>query len=186
VQQRAGTLAARGVSVSVTYGAACRRWSTEVTAKAWAALRTQGDSGGAVGSLTGGLIPDGLVLERLPQGRAGAQLHAALWGDVPVDDDDLAEAIYALEVEDTRKASEPLRSKVDQLTVACEQLHAARAVLWVVRTREVATRLRDLGVDDPRRPSQILVPARDVGLGGEDVGAVRRPWYLTAVPSDRV
>jgi hypothetical protein len=184
VTARAGALAARGITVKVTYGAACRRWSAEVTARAWAALRTQGDTGGAIGSLTGGLIPDGIVVERLPQGEPGTSLHTALWGSAPVDDDDLAESSYAVEVEDSRKAGDPLRSKVDQLTVACEQLHAARAVLWVVRTREVANRLRDLGVDDPRRPSQLLVPGRDVGLGGEDVGLVRRPWYLTRVPAD--
>jgi hypothetical protein len=82
------------------------------------------------------------------------------------------------------KASDPLRAKVDRCQAACERLHAARAVLWVVRTRSVADRLRDLGVDDPRRPSQILVPARDVGFSGEDVGPVRRPWWVTRVPAD--
>jgi hypothetical protein len=82
------------------------------------------------------------------------------------------------------KASDPLRSKVDRNQAACEQLHAARAVLWVVNTRAAADRLRDLGVDDPRRPSQILVPARDVGISGEDLGPVRRPWWVTRVPAD--
>jgi hypothetical protein len=61
VHARAGTLGSRGISVKGTYGAACRRWSAEVTARAWAALRTQGDTGGAIGGLTGGLIPDGIT-----------------------------------------------------------------------------------------------------------------------------
>lgn len=184
LRQRSATLAAHGVSVRSTQGAACRRWSTEVTARAWAALRTSGDSDGALGSLTGGLIPDGLVVESFPLGQAGAALHARLRGGGPVDDDDLAETTYTLEVEQSQKAETPLRSKVDRCQAACERLHSARAVLWVVRTRAVADRLRDLGVDDPRRPSQILVPARDVGLSGEDLGPVQRPWWVTRVPAD--
>lgn len=185
LQQRAGALATLGITVRTTQGSACRRWSAEVTARAWAALRTTGDADGALGSLTGGLIPDGLVMESFPLGEAGAALHARLRGGAPVDDDDLAETTYTLEVETSVKASDPLRSKVDRNRAACEQLHAARAVLWVVNTRAVADRLRDLGVDDPRRPSQILVPARDVGLSGEDLGPVRRPWWVTRVPADR-
>ena len=87
-------------------------------------------------------------------------------------------------MESTIKASAPLRQKVEALEAVCEQLHAARAVLWVVKSRDVARRLRDLGVDDVRRPSQILVPARDVGLDGEDLGPVRRPWWAVGVPPD--
>lgn len=184
IQQRAGTLAGHGISVRTTQGAACRRWSVEVTARAWAALRTTGDGDGAIGSLTGGLVPDGLVVESFPLGQAGAALHARLRGGDPVDDDDLAETTYTLEVESTAKASDPLRAKVERNQAACERLHAARAVLWVVHSRAVADRLRDLGVDDPRRPSQILVPARDVGLPGQDLGPVRRPWWVTRVPAD--
>ena len=184
IQQRTATLAAHGISVRATQGAACRRWSTEVTARAWAALRTTADGDGAIGSLTGGLIPDGLVMQSVELGQAGAALYAQLCGGAPADDDDLAETTYTLEVEQTSKASDPLRAKVDRCQAACESLHAARAVLWVVRSRAVADRLRDLGVDDPRRPSQLLVPARDVGLDGEDLGPVRRPWWLTQVPPD--
>ncbi|MCZ2826054.1 MULTISPECIES: hypothetical protein [unclassified Modestobacter] len=184
LQQRAATLGGHGITVRATQGAACRRWSAEVTARAWAALRTTGDADGAIGSLTGGLLPDGLIMESFPLGKAGAALHARLRGGTPVDDDDLAETTYTLEVESSSKGSSPLRSKVDRNQAACEQLHAARAVLWVVNTRAVADRLRDLGVDDPRRPSQILVPARDVGLDGEDLGPVRRPWWVTRVPPD--
>ncbi|MGY2083919.1 hypothetical protein [Blastococcus sp. SYSU DS0539] len=184
LQRRAATLGGHGITVRSTQGAACRRWSAEVTARAWAALRTSGDADGAIGSLTGGLIPDGLVVQSFPLGPHGAALHARLCGGAPADDDDLAETTYTLEVEESGKHTPVLRHKLDRCQAACEQLHAARAVLWVVRTRAIADRLRDLGVDDPRRPSQILVPARDVGLDGEDLGPVRRPWWVTQVPAD--
>lgn len=184
LQGRAGALAVHGISVRSTQGAACRRWSTEVTARAWAALRTSGDSEGSVGGLTGGLVPDGLILQSFPLGPAGAELYARLCGVAAAGDDELAESTYTLEVEVSAKSGDPMRSKLDRATAVCEQLHAAQAVLWVVRSRALADRLRDLGVDDPRRPSQILVPARDVGLVGEDVGPVRRPWWVTRVPAD--
>lgn len=184
LQARSETLASQGISIRCTYGASCRRWSGEVTARAWAALRTKGDADGAIGSCTGGVIPDALLYEALPQGVAGRQLHARLRGPDEPDDDDLAESTYAVEFEDTRKAEEGLRSKVLRLEAVSDQLHAARAVLWVVRTREVADRLRDLGVDGDRRPTQVLVPARAVGLDGEDLGPIRRPWWVTRVPPD--
>jgi len=185
LQARSGTLASQGISIRCTYGASCRRWSGEVTARAWAALRTKGDADGAIGSCTGGVIPDALLYEALPQGVTGRELHARLRGPDDPDDDDLAESTYAVEFEDTRKAEEGLRSKVLRLEAVSDQLHAARAVLWVVRTREVADRLRDLGVDGDRRPTQVLVPARAVGLDGEDLGPIRRPWWVTRVPPDR-
>jgi hypothetical protein len=184
LDQRAASLAAQGIGVRCVHGAACRRWSADLTASAWGALRVSADSDGLLGSLTGGLIPDALVIERFPSGDLGRQLHHRLRGSKPASDDDLAETTYAVEIEDSRKAAEPLRGKVDRLEAACERLQAAHAVLWIVRTREVADRLRDLGVDSDRRPTQLLVAGRDVGLGGDDVGGVRRPWYMTRVPPD--
>lgn len=183
--QRSRTLATQGVTVRCTYGGSCRRWSAEVAARAWAALRTTSDGNGAIGSCTGGnVIPDGLVTVGLPSGPTGEALYARLIGG-SADADDLAETTYALEVERSAKALSPLRQKVEALGAVCEQLHAARAVLWVVGSRDVARRLRDLGVPDERRPSQLLVPARDVGLEGERLDPVRRPWWVTAVPADQ-
>ena len=181
---RTQTLAGHGITVRCTYGGSCRRWSAEVTARAWAALRTHGDSDGAVGSCTGGVVPDGLLLLSVPQGPAGEALHARLIGGPPADADDLAETTYLVEAESSLKANAPLRGKVEQLSAACETLGAARGVLWIVRTRDVARRLRDLGVDDVRRPAHILVPARDLGMDGEDIGPVRRPWWALSVPPD--
>ncbi|NHC44625.1 hypothetical protein [Motilibacter aurantiacus] len=180
-QQR---LLAHGIRMTVTWGAACRRWSNEVQARAWGTLRLATDREGAVGSLTGGLIPDGLILQHLPTNEQGEALYAQLHGERPGDPDDLAESTFALEIEDNRKSSSGLRHKVDRWEAATLQLHAAKAVLWVVKTREVARRLRDLGVDSTRRPTQLLVPATALGLPGEDLGHIERPWWPLQVPPD--
>lgn len=90
-----------------------------------------------------------------------------------------------MEVEDTRKSSDPLRSKTFAAAEAVGTLRVAQAVVWVVRSREVADRLRDLGVDDrARQARQYLVPARALGLGGEDIGPIQRPWWPTRVQPD--
>ena len=57
-------------------------------------------------------------------------------------------------------------------TALVERLNAARAVLWVVRSREVKDRLVDLGVGNLRRTGQFIVPARLVGLKGDDLEIV--------------
>jgi len=178
-------LAAYGVSVRATWGPSCRRWSEEVSARAWARLRTAADGSGTVGALTGGLIPDALLVEGW-SGPQAAAFYQQAWGVAPESQDDLTEVVVAVEVEDSRKAADPLRSKVDRWDAALGDLAAARAVLWVVRTREVADRLRGLGVDDPqRRPWQVLVPGPAVGLGGEDIGPVQRTWWPQLVPAQQ-
>jgi hypothetical protein len=172
----------RGVFVRITWGASCRRWSEEVVARAWGRLRSLGDTEGAVGSLTGGLVPDALLVERWT-GQGALELHAGAWGQsvTAVQPEDLAETTVAVEVEDTRKSAEPLRYKVSRWHEATETLGAARAVVWLVRTREVADRLRDLGVDTEHRPTQLLVPATVFGLDGEALGPVQRPWWAWRV-----
>jgi len=181
---RQQTLARTGVRASVVSGAAVRRFSEEVSSRAWAALKSDADGEGAIGLLTGGWIPDALCLTRWPATPEGRALYRRCWGQ-DGSDEDLAESIAAVEVEDTRKSADPLRSKTTAAAVAVSSLRVAQAVVWVVRTREVADRLRDLGVDDvARQPSQYLVDARTVGLTGEDIGAIVRPWWPTAVPPD--
>jgi hypothetical protein len=180
--ERSETLAAYGITARVTYGSSVRRFSDEIVARAWARLRSYPDPEGAVGSLTGGLLPDGLLIESW-RGPNAAETYRAAWGlHDEAHEDDLAETTTLIEVEDSRKSSEPLRSKVDRLTAVTDTLQAARAVVWIVRTREVADRLRDLGVDDPsRRPNHLLVDARVVGLGGEDIGSIRKTWWPIAL-----
>lgn len=81
-------------------------------------------------------------------------------------------------------ADEPLRHRIGKWDASIGTLRAARAVLWVVRTRAVADRLAALGVGDPtRRLGQLLVPAAALDLGGDALD-VTYPWWVTTVPPD--
>jgi len=61
------TLNPHGVELSVTWGPSCQAFSRRTEALAWARLKTQADQTGDVGVLTGGLIPDALLIERRPR-----------------------------------------------------------------------------------------------------------------------
>lgn len=136
------------MNAHIVSGAAIRRFSEEVTSRAWAGLKATADGDGSVGLLTGGWHPDALCVTRWPLTEAGRALYRQCWNAPNPSDDDLAESLAALEVEDTRKSGEPLRSKTAAAAQAVGALRVAHAVVWVVRTREVADRLRDLGIDD--------------------------------------
>lgn len=178
-------MAAVGLRAEVVHGAAVRRFSEEVKARAWAGLRAFPDASGALGLMTGGWLPDALLVTRYPMTPDGRALYQRLWGFEPTTDDDLAEAVTGLEAEDQRKANEPLRSKVSTAAEAIASLSVVQSVVWCCRSRDVADRLRDLGVDDPSRQArQFLVPASALGMNGEDIGPVRRPWWPIAVPED--
>jgi hypothetical protein len=169
-----------GVDVQLAGRHSCKVLSDEIVARAWAHLqRRVGDSDGAVGSLVGGQIPDGVLTERWT-GDEATQRYAWAWGMrmEEVTASDLAETLTVIEVELSRKGVEPLRSKVDRWGAVLEQLGAARAVVWFVERRAIADRLRDLGVGDPkRRPGQYLVASSTLGMGGEDLGDVGATWW---------
>ena len=164
-----------GADVTMTWGPSCRRFSEEVVARAWARLRMMNDQSGALGSLTGGLIPDALIVERWTD----ANNYTQAWGKQPAGADDLAETLVAVEYEHSGKSDEPLRAKVERWDAASEQLGACAAVIWFVNSASVADRLIALGVGDPlRRARQLLVPAAAVGLGsGTSVEASRPEWW---------
>lgn len=164
-----------GVCVEVSTGRACRDFSAEVTARAWSRLRTNADADGSVGSLTGGLLPDALLVESWT-GDSAASLWAQAWGSEP-DRDDLSETTVLLEVETTDKR-ERLRSKVDRLSAVVTDLRLAQAVVWVVGSVQVRDRLESLGVGDrSRRPEHYLVPAHALGLPGDSFPTPGLPWW---------
>ncbi len=152
------------VDVSAVTGEPCRVFSDQVKALAWARIQGVGDTTGGAGSLTGGLVPDALIVERF----ANSETFVSAWGYDPATHDDIAEQTLALEVEDTRKASEPLRWKVERWEAATE-LKAVIKVVWVVRTATVRDRLFALGVGTTRRPEQLLVPGARIGLPGSEL-----------------
>lgn len=172
-----------GASVHLATGKACRDFSAEVSARAWARLRFSADTDGALGSLTGGLLPDGLIVERWSGALAAANYANAWKVDLgQVERADLAETVTLLEVETTDKR-ERLRGKVERLTAVVEDLHLARAVVWVVSSVQVRDRLLDLGLGDERTSGvHYLVPAHALGLPGEPFPVPLRSWWPLLLP----
>lgn len=184
---RAARLGSENISVRVLTGAACRRWSEEVKARAWSLISSHAgaiDTDGAVGTLTGGYIPDALIIERW-MGAHAEEWHSSAWPGSTPSPDDLAETTVAVEVEDTRKSGEALRSKVERADALINRLHLCRSVLWLVKSRDVRDRLADLGVGtEHRRPGQLLVAASALGLSGDELSPVGSAWWpLRLVPT---
>jgi hypothetical protein len=178
--QRSDAQETIGAEILLAGRSTCKGLSDEIVARAWAHIqRRVGDSGGAVGSLVGGQLADGVLIERWTGERAAANFAQA-WGvsESEVTPEDLAETLTVVEIELSRKGVEPLRSKVDRWGAVVEQLGAVRAVVWVVDKRAIADRLLDLGVGDQRRrPGQFLVSSALMGLGGEDLGPLGATWW---------
>ena len=177
------TLYPHGVELSVTWGPSCQAFSRRTEALAWARLKTQADQTGDVGVLTGGLIPDALLIERRPVNEIGSQMFESAWKRKPFDRDEIAETVVAVEVQNaTRQASDPLRSKVDAWSSAVENLKVASIVLWIVEPGACKV-LASLGVGDPvRRPGQIFISSGAAGLGGEDFAVPGPRWWVLDVP----
>lgn len=162
-----------GLTVGVATGGPCREFSERVKALAWTRIQGAGDTTGDAGSLTGGLVPDALLVERFPD----TATYVGAWGRDPVTAEDLAEQTVALECEFSAKADTPLRWKVERWRAALA-LGAAHAVVWVVRSQEVADRLQALGVGRPASDErQLLVPGHLVGLGGEPIDGLAPGWW---------
>lgn len=181
MKQRADAMAGVGITTNVLWGAPCRRFSEDVTARAWGRLRFSPDQSGAIGSLTGGLIPDAIVTERHS---SDANFRQAWPGREP-SVDDLAELVVAVEVQHSRLANDIYRSKVDRWAAAIEKVDAAAAVVWLVKGRSVADALVANGVTDPmRRPGQLLVPAHLLGFDGDPTVPLTGPiwWPLRLSP----
>ena len=183
IEPLAPTLNPHGVELSVTWGPSCQAFSRRTEALAWARLKTQADQTGDVGVLTGGLIPDALLIERRPVNEQGSQMFESAWNRKPFDRDEIAETVVAVEVQNaTRQASDPLRSKVDAWSSAVENLKVASIVLWVVEPNACKV-LASLGVGDPvRRPGQIFISSGAVGLGGELFAVPGPRWWVLDVP----
>jgi hypothetical protein len=134
------------------------------------------DSDGGVGILTGGLRPDALIVERwwLPEAWAGAYGR-------PADEmtaDDLAEQVWALEVETSTKSATLLRDKVARLDAARE-VRSIAGTIWVVRTVKVARVLAafQIGTETQARPGHFVLPATNVGLPGDLLAQNGPKWW---------
>jgi len=179
LQPLAPQLALEGVELSVTWGPSCRAFSERVISLAWARLKSLADPSGTIGLLTGGLIPDALLIERRTIDQTGEANYLKCWGNQANGLDELAETIVAIEVQNaTRQASDPLRSKVDAWSTAIEKLNVASSVLWIVEPGASKV-LTSLGVGDPsRRPGQLLISSGAVGLSGDNFLAPGPEWWV--------
>lgn len=178
----APTLAADGVELSVAWGPSCRAFSERIISISWARLKTVADPSGNIGLLTGGLIPDALLIERRPIDENGERHFQQSWDVPPRNIDELAETTIAVEYQTaTRQAGDPLLSKVNSWSAAIETLGAAHRVIWVVEPAACKV-LVSLGVgNELRRPGQILVPASAIGM---DIEAFETPgprWWVRDV-----
>ena len=173
------SLAEQGVSLSVTWGPSCRAFSERVMAMAWARLKTTSDVSGSLGILTGGLIPDALLVTRRPINSEGELHFQESWGIAPRNVDELAEELTVIEYQTaTRQAADPLLSKVNAWSAAIEILGVAQQVIWIVEPK-AAQVLASLGVGDPyRRPSQLLVPASSLGFKVEPFETPGPRWWV--------
>ena len=173
------SLEQQGISISLTWGPSCRAFSERVMAMAWARLKTTADASGSLGLLTGGLIPDALLVTRRPIDQAGNLHFQKSWGVAPRNVDELAEELTVIEYQTaTRQASDPLLSKVNAWTSAIEVLGVAQQVIWIVEPKAGQV-LASLGVGDPyRRPGQLLVPASSVGFKIEAFETPGPRWWI--------
>ncbi|TSA48894.1 MAG: hypothetical protein D4R50_00065 [Actinomycetales bacterium] len=180
------TLAADGVQLQVSWGPSCRAYSERVIAMAWAKLRISADTSGNLGILTGGQLPDFLVIENRTIDDKGAQHFLESWGVAAKNIDELAETTIACEIQlSERTQGGSLRPKVDAYSAAIEILGAAHRVVWIA-DRKVAKILISLGVNDEyRRPGQVLISAASIGMGNEDFETNSR-WWVLDVPRPEI
>lgn len=178
LESRAPAIAECGAELFLTWGPSCHAFSRTCESLAWARLKTHADPSGALGLLTGSLIPDALIIERWGIDQAGFQKFKKAWGIEPRSQNQLAENVCAVEVQNaTRQAGDPLLSKVNAWEMALT-LGVADSVLWIVEP-SASKVLASLGVgDSQRRPGQLLIPSAAVGLGGTRFSVQSPEWWV--------
>lgn len=158
--------------VGVATGEPVKAWAEQVKALAWSRIQGAGDTTGTYGTLTGGIYPDALLVERWRD----PSLYASAWGREPDAPEDAAEQLLGLEIELSAKRDEPLAWKVRRWA-SCLDLGAAAGVVWVVASQEVAENLAALGVGGQQHPRQFLVAAHALGLAGEPLPDLPLTWW---------
>ena len=174
-------LRSEGVELQLSWGPSCRAFSDRVVSLAWARLKTVADSSGSIGLLTGGLFPDAILTEYRTVDDLGAAHFTKSWGEPPKGLDDLAETTIAIEYQVATRTNggDPLRYKCDAWSAAINVLNAAHKVIWIVEPK-AAKILSSLGVGDIyRRPGHVMVPAFEVGFGGDHFEVSGQKWWLS-------
>jgi hypothetical protein len=167
----------------VTDPAAITSLSEGAKARAWARIqaRTTGDADGGVGILTGGLRPDALIVERWWVLEAWASAYKRSTDHMNADD--LAEQVWALEIETSTKSATLLRDKVARLDAA-QEVGSIAGTIWVVRTASVSRALQafQVGTETRPRPGHFVLPATTVGLPGDLLAQNGPKWWPFQFP----
>lgn len=164
----------------VTDPAAVAEISEAAKARAWARLRVEADADGAIGSLTSGMRPDALLIERW----WNPQTYASAYGKNPdaLDPEEAAEVIWAIEVEDSTKSSASLREKTLRHDAAA-RLGVVRGTIWITRSAATARALAAFGIgrNDMPREGHLAVRSWEIGLPGGEMVQQGGPrwWALT-------
>ena len=158
--------------------------SEAAKARAWARLRTAADSDGGIGSLTSGIRPDALIIERwwhLPT-------FASAYGLENPSAEEAAEVTWAIEIEDTTKGLAALREKIARHDAAAE-VGVLRGTIWITRTAATARALAAFGIGATSghpRAHHLAVRAYEVEIpGGEMVQPAGQRWWPLRLTAQR-
>ena len=169
----------RGILLTLDRGPGIRSVSEEMTQRAWALVRQGGSAANDAGILLTKPIPDALLVESWPDdpdvlAAREANLYPHLGCEAPSG----AEIAVAIEFQFADCGSLLLSQRARAHDVAMRLGGAWQAVLWVIDSQAVMTRLSRAGIlDSARHPGHYVVEARTVGLGDHTpLGVTNWAW----------
>ena len=169
----------KGILLTVDRGAGIRAVSEEMTQRAWALVRQGGSAANDAGILLTKPIPDALLVESWPDDPSvlaarASNVYPHFGCEAPAG----AEIAVAVEFQFADCGSLLLSQRARAHDVAMRLGGAWQAVLWVVDSPEVMTRLGRAGIlDNTRHPGHYVVEARTVGLGDHPpLGVTNWAW----------
>ena len=169
----------RGILLTVDRGPGIRAVSEEMTQRAWALVRQGGSSANDAGILLTKPIPDALLVESWPDDpNVLAAREEKVYPHLGCDQPAGAEIAVASEFQFADCGSLLLSQRVRAHDVAMRLGGAWQAVVWVIDSQPVMTRLSRAGIlDSARHPGHYIVEAQSVGLGDHPpLGVTNWAW----------
>ena len=177
IRDRAKKAEESGILVSVDRGRGLRLISEEMTQRAWALIRQGGTAGQEAGLLLTRPVPDALLVEDWHPDSLGWRAENA-YPHFGSPEAPSTEIVVAVEVQLSDTASVVMTQKVRAHDGAMRYGGGWNAVLWVVDSRDVVSRLQRTGVGNPvHKPGHYIVEAQQVGLHShEALGVTTWNW----------
>lgn len=169
----------KGILLTVDRGAGIRAVSEEMTQRAWALVRQGGSAANDAGILLTKPIPDALLVESWPDDPTVLAARTLnVYPHFGCEGEAAAEVAVAVEFQFADCGSLLLSQRARAHDVAMRLGGAWQAVLWVIDSKEVLTRLSRAGIlDTARHPGHYVVEARTVGLGDHPpLGVTNWAW----------